>query len=254
MTSKFAEKVVLVTGAGSGIGRQTAITFAKDGAKVIVSDINANAGQTTVDEIIANGANAIFVQMDVSKSEEVKSGIARGIQYFGRLDCAVNNAGIGGRLAPTADIHTADWDKVLAVNLTGVWNCMKYEIPHMLKLESQCAIVNVSSIAGLVGMKRNAPYTASKHGVIGLTKSAALEYANNNLRINAVCPAFTDTAMLDEMSIEKPDLKEKLHQGIPMNRLGNPQEIADAILYLCSDKASFITGHAMPLDGGLSIQ
>ena len=124
----------------------------------------------------------------------------------------------------------------------------------MLKQESECAIVNVSSIAGLVGMKGNAPYTASKHGVIGLTKSAALEYANHKLRINAICPAFTDTAMLDELSGEKPGLKAKLHQGIPMKRLGNPQEIADAILYLCSDKASFITGHAMPLDGGLSIQ
>ena len=132
MTSRFADKVVLVTGAGSGIGHRTALTFANDGAKVIVSDINANTGQTTVDEIKANSGNSIFVQMDVSKSEEVKSGIVRGIQHFGRLDCAVNNAGIGGRLSPTADIDMADWDKVLAVNLTGVWNCMKYEIPRCL--------------------------------------------------------------------------------------------------------------------------
>lgn len=254
MGDSFSGKVVFITGAGSGIGRQTALTFTQNGAKVIVSDINPDSGETTANEINSNGGESIFIQMDVSNIEDAQSGIEKGVQHFGQLDCAINNAGIGGNLAFTADVNPEEWAQVLAVNLTGVWHCMKYEIPQMLKQKSRGAIVNVASIAGLLGMKGNAPYTVSKHGVVGLTKAAALDYANEDIRINAVCPAFTETAMLDELDNVKPGLKAQLHQGIPLKRLGNPQEVADAILYLCSDQSSFITGHAMPLDGGLSIQ
>lgn len=252
----FQGKVALITGAGSGIGRATALAFAGHGASVVVSDVNETGGQKTVESIQQSGGNAIFIGADVSQPDEVEALIAGTVRHFGRLDIAVNNAGIGGAWARTADYPLDDWARVLAVNLSGVFYCMQQEIRQMLaqnvSTQSGGAIVNVASIAGQRALANAPAYTASKHGVIGLTRTAAQEYARQQIRVNAVCPVFTRTPLFEGMIEGNDRLAERLRQNIPARRFGEPQEIADAILWLCSDGAAFVTGQALNIDGGLT--
>ena len=246
---KLENRVALVTGAASGIGRATAIALATEGAKVIVSDVNITSGEETAHLLTEAGHEAIFIPCDVTRSIQVESMVRRTVSSFGRLDCAVNNAGVGGDMTPTDLREEATWDMVLGINLKGVWLSMKYELAPMLE-QSRGSIVNVSSAAGLVGFRYASAYSASKHGVIGLTRSAALEYARKNIRINAVCPGFTETPMVANMTDTNPKMVEATINAIPMRRLGTAEEIAQAILWLCSDDSSFVTGHALSVDGG----
>ena len=254
MNYLFEKKSVLVTGSGSGIGRFTALAFAKEGANIIVSDINEASGQETVDLIKKEGREAVFIKCNVADAEEVKKLMEDSISHYGTLDVAVNNAGIGGGWHRMADYPLEEYRKVIAINQDGVFYCMKYQIQQMLKQENGGAIVNISSIAGLKGLANSSPYSASKHAVIGLTKAAAVEYARNNIRINAVCPVFTRTPLFDKMFEINPAYEEKLKLNIPMKRYGQPHEIAEAILWLCCEKAGFITGQALSVDGGMTAQ
>ena len=251
MTTEFAEKVVLITGAGSGIGRATAYQFANAGASVVVSDINPNGGEETVAQIVTRGGEAIFVQTDVANADDVNVLVETTIAQYGRLDVGVNNAGIGGTWAKTADYPQDDWTQVLNVNLNGVFYCMQAELKQMLT-QGGGVIINTASIAGLRALDNAPAYTASKHGVIGLTKAAAREYARNNIRINAVCPVFTRTPLFQKTLDIREDYAQRLTRLIPMNRFGNPEDIADAILWLASDASGFVTGQALSLDGGLT--
>ena len=246
-------KVALVTGAGSGIGRAAAQIFAREGAKVAAADVNQASAEETVGLIRAAGGEAFGLQADVSKAAEVEAMVAAVVETYGRLDCAFNNAGIEGALASTADYTEADWAPVIAVNLAGVWLCMKYEIPRMLETGGG-AIVNTSSAAGLLGAPRMPAYVASKHGVVGLTKTAALEYAKSGVRVNAVCPGVIDTSMVGRLKERRPRMFEKIVRGEPIGRIGQPEEIAETAVWLCSDAASFVTGHAMSVDGGIVAQ
>jgi NAD(P)-dependent dehydrogenase (short-subunit alcohol dehydrogenase family) len=241
-------KVALVTGAGSGIGRATALAFAQEGAKVVVADVDAVGGEETVKQITQTGGEAIFVATDVSRADDVQRLVSRTVEVYGRLDCAHNNAGIsvGGR---THDIAEDAWARVLAVNLTGVFLCMKYEIVQLLAQGGGGAIVNTASVLGLVG-GGSVTYVASKHGVVGLTKHAALEYAQRGIRINAVCPAPIPTPLLARAFARTPGLEERWLASVPLGRFGTPEEVAAATVWLCSDAASFVTGVAMPVDGG----
>ncbi len=252
---EFQDKVILITGAGGhkGIGQITAYEFAKQGGIVVVSDVNEKGGQETVDNIKAEGGQAVFIKANVAKYEEVEAMINQIIEQFGRLDIAINNAGIGGMPAKTADTSLDNWDKVMAVNASGVFYCMKMEIPQMQK-QGGGVIVNTASIAGLRGLPNSMAYVASKHAVVGMTKTAAMEYARHNIRINAICPVFTVTNMFQPDMMDKisSGLSEKLKKNLPMKRFAQPIEMANTILWLCSDKASFVTGHAMPVDGGLT--
>jgi NAD(P)-dependent dehydrogenase (short-subunit alcohol dehydrogenase family) len=244
-------KAALVTGAGSGIGRATALACAREGAKIVVADRVVEGGEETVSMIKSAGGEATFVPVNVTQAAEVEAMVAAAVSTYGRIDCAHNNAGIEGVFATTADYPEEDWDRVMAVNLKGVWLCMKYEIPQMLQ-QSGGAIVNTASLAGLVGAKRMPAYVASKHGVAGLTKTAALEYAKSGIRINAVCPGIIHTSMVDRMFLSRrPDLEDRLAAVEPMGRLGKPEEVAEAVVWLCSDAASFVTGHTMTVDGGI---
>ena len=246
-------KVALVTGAGSGIGRAAARIFAREGAKVAAADVNRASAEETVGMIREAGGEAFGLQADVSKAAEVEAMVDAVVGTYGRLDCAFNNAGIEGVLASTADYTEADWAPVIAVNLTGVWLCMKYEIPRLLETGGG-AIVNTSSAAGLLGAPRMPAYVASKHGVIGLTKTAALEYAKSGVRVNAVCPGVIDTSMVGRLKERRPRMFEKIVRGEPIGRIGQPEEIAETAVWLCSDAASFVTGHAMSVDGGIVAQ
>ena len=242
----FENKVSLITGAGSGIGRATAIAFAEEGAKVIVSDIHEENGRETVELIKKKKGEAYFIKCDVSSEEEVKNLIGEIIKKFGRLDCAYNNAGIEGLPSTTVECSEENWDKTINTNLKGVWLCMKYEIPVMLEA-GKGSIVNCSSIAGLVGFETVPAYVASKHGVIGLTEAAALEFAKKNIRINAVCPGVIETPMLERFTKGE---DQAMADQDPMGRIGRPEEIADSVLWLCSDKSSYVTGQALAIDGG----
>ena len=246
-------KVALVTGAGSGIGRAAAQIFAREGAKVAAADVNQASAEETVGLIRAAGGEVFGLQADVSKTAEVEAMVAAVVETYGRLDCAFNNAGIEGALASTADYTETDWAPVIAVNLAGVWLCMKYEIPRMLETGGG-AIVNTSSAAGLLGAPRMPAYVASKHGVVGLTKTAALEYAKSGVRVNAVCPGVIDTSMVGRLKERRPRMFEKIVRGEPIGRIGQPEEIAETAVWLCSDAASFVTGHAMSVDGGIVAQ
>jgi NAD(P)-dependent dehydrogenase (short-subunit alcohol dehydrogenase family) len=244
-------KAALVTGAGSGIGRATALACAREGARIVVADMAVEGGEETVSMIKSAGGEATFVLVNVTQAAEVEAMVAAAVSAYGRIDCAHNNAGIEGVFATTADYPEADWDRVMAVNLKGVWLCMKYEIPQMLQ-QGGGAIVNTASLAGLVGAKRMPAYVASKHGVAGLTKTAALEYAKSGIRVNAVCPGIIHTSMVDRMFLSRrPDLEDRLAAVEPMGRLGKPEEVAEAVVWLCSDAASFVTGHTMTVDGGI---
>ena len=250
---EFQDKVVLITGAGSGIGRVTAKAFAQEGGIVVVSDINEKGGIETVQQIEKAGGKAAFIKADVANFEEVENLIKTTIQQFGSLDIGINNAGIGGLPARTVDHSLKTWDQVMAINATGVFYCMKVEIQQMLQ-QGGGVIVNTSSIAGLRGLPNNIAYVASKHAVVGMTKTAAMEYARKNIRINAICPVFTVTPLFNPEVMEQMSkgLSNKLKAGIPMKRFADPIEMANTIMWLCSDKASFVTGHAMPVDGGLT--
>ncbi len=254
MTRRLEGKVALVTGAASGIGRATAIAFAQEGAKVVLADVAATAGEDVVGVIKGSGGDAILVKCDVSRAAEVESMVDEAVETYGRLDCAFNNAGIEGDVARVAQYTEENWDRVIDVNLKGVWLCMKYEIPQMLKRGSG-AIVNMSSVSGLVGDPAHPAYAASKHGVAGLTKSAALEYARVGIRVNGVCPAAIRTPMIERTLEVQPELSwQSLANGHPVGRVGEPEEVAEAVLWLCSDAASFVTGHLLILDGGLVAQ
>ncbi len=247
-------KVTLVTGGGSGIGRATALAFAREGARVVVADVDPHGGEETCGLIKASGGEALFVKVDVSKSSEVAAMVARAVEAYGRLDCAFNNAGIMPKgFVPTADLDEETWDRMIDINLKGVWLSMKYEIPQMVK-QGGGVIVNTSSVAGLIGSRTGPAYIASKHGVIGLTRGAALEYAKANLRVNAVCPFWTHTALTEPYVRENPNIEKYQAERQPMGRLGTTEEVAAAVVWLCSDAASFINGHALPIDGGVVIQ
>jgi NAD(P)-dependent dehydrogenase (short-subunit alcohol dehydrogenase family) len=255
MAGRVDGKVALVTGGASGIGRATALTFAREGAKLVIADMNEDGGQQTVHMIRENGGAATFVQMDVSQATAVEAMIRKTVETYGRLDCAHNNAGIGSR--PRAPLHECTeetWDHVLGINLKGVWLCMKYEIIQMLT-QGSGAIVNTASIMGLVGSwTGSGAYNASKHGVVGLTKTAALEYATAGIRVNAVCPGYIRTPLLEATLTSRPEMEEQIVARHPVGRMGRPEEIAEAVVWLCSDAASFVTGHTMTVDGGYVAQ
>jgi NAD(P)-dependent dehydrogenase (short-subunit alcohol dehydrogenase family) len=253
MADSMKDKVALVTGASSGIGRATALSFAREGAKVVVADMNVIGGEETVEMVKAAGSDAFFVETDVSQAASVEAMISKTVETYGRLDYAHNNAGVEGVLTRTAEQTEEDWDPVIRINLKGVWLCMKYEIPQMLQ-QGAGAIVNTASGAGLIGVKRMAAYVASKHGVVGLTKTAALEYAKAGIRVNAVCPGVIQTPMVARVSGNRPDVLDKMIAAEPIGRSGQPEEIAEAVVWLCSDAASFVTGHAMAVDGGAVAQ
>ena len=255
MSGQLNGKVALITGGASGIGRATALTFAREGAKLIIADMNEDGGQQTVHMITEHGGEATFVQVDVSRATEVEAMISKTVQTYGRLDCAHNNAGIGSR--PRVLLHELSeesWERVISINLKGVWLCMKYEIIQMCT-QGGGAIVNTASIMGLVGSwSRSGVYNASKHGVVGLTKTAALEYAKLGIRVNAVCPGYIRTPLIEEALTSNPEMEAQIVARHPVGRMGRPEEIAEAVMWLCSDAASFVTGHTMTVDGGYVAQ
>lgn len=253
MNITFEGQVALVTGAGSGMGLTTARAFAKAGAAVVLADLNETAVRSAAEQLVSEGHRAVAVRCDVADEAQVKNLVDLTVSTFGRLDAAYNNAGINSPVAETADASSEEYDRVMSVNLRGVWNCMKYELLQMRK-QGSGAIVNCSSIGGLVGIAGRGVYHASKHGVIGLTKSAALEYAARGIRINAVCPGIIATPMVTGMIEREPEAMDALLKEQPIGRLGQPEEIASAVLWLCSNGASFVIGHALAVDGGYTVR
>lgn len=249
MTGRVAGKVALITGGGSGIGRATAQIFAREGAKIVVADVVVAGGEETVRLLKAAGGEAIFVKTDVSQPADVEAMIKKTVETYGRLDCAFNNAGIEGVVKPTVEYGEADWDRVIAINLKGVWLCMKSELQQMLK-QGSGAIVNTASVAGLVGLPGFSAYVAAKHGVNGLTKTAALEYAKSGIRVNAVCPGAIRTPMFERGARDNPGIEEQVIAAEPVGRMADPTEVGEAVVWLCSDAASFVTGLPMAVDGG----
>ena len=250
MTKEYAGKVALVTGGGSGIGRATALKFATVGAKVVVADINEPSAQATAKEITDLGGEAAATAVDVADGAAVKAMVDFAVERFGQLDCAFNNAGIEGEGGSVVDCTEENWARTIAIDLTGVWLCMKHEIPAMLA-SGGGTIVNTSSVAGLSGTPGLPAYGAAKHGVVGLTKGAAKEFAGRGIRINAVCPGVIETPMVDRLGANMGGTKDAFDKLHPIGRLGQPEEIAEAVIWLCSPASSFVTGHAMALDGGL---
>jgi NAD(P)-dependent dehydrogenase (short-subunit alcohol dehydrogenase family) len=249
MNVELKDKVALVTGGTSGIGRDTAILFSKAGAKVVVAGRREKEGQEVVDAIRAAGGDALFVTTDVAKSADVQALVQKSVEKFGRLDIAFNNAGIEGNWIPIVDQSEENWDRTIDINVKGVWLCLKFEIQQMLKQGTGGAIVNMSSIAGLMGGAGAGTYCASKHAVIGLTKSAALETSRNGIRVNAVCPAVIDTPMADRL-FGPPGSNQASISHHPIGRHGVPKEVSEAVLWMLSDRASFMTGQYIVLDGG----
>jgi NAD(P)-dependent dehydrogenase (short-subunit alcohol dehydrogenase family) len=271
-------KVALITGAASGIGRASALVFAREGARLVLADVNEKDGEDISGSVKEGGGESIFVKCDVSSAADVEALISKAVDVFGRLDCAFNNAGISGEQAPTAQCSDENWDLVISINLKGVWLCMKHEINHMLK-QGKGAIVNTSSVGGLIGLRGLPAYTASKGGIVQLTRTAAVEYGRVGIRVNAVCPGWIDTPMLyvggelnqDELVASAPPEFVALLSAIvgnnptreqlvnvtaglttPMGRLGNAQEVSETAAWLCSDAASYVTGQCLAIDGGLT--
>jgi NAD(P)-dependent dehydrogenase (short-subunit alcohol dehydrogenase family) len=253
MAGRVEGKVALITGGSSGIGRATALLFGREGAKVVVADYNAEGGERTVKTIKDAGGTAVFHAADVSNPQDVDGLMHKIVETYGRLDCAFNNAGIEGQMALTPDCTIENWNRVIAIDLTSVFLCMKYEIPLMLR-HGGGAIVNTASVAGLQGLASAPAYVAAKHGVAGLTKTAALEFAQKGIRVNAVCPGFIRTPMVDRVLDKGVFSEEQIFAAEPMHRMGKPEEIAEAVLWLCSDASSFVTGLPMPVDGGYVAQ
>jgi NAD(P)-dependent dehydrogenase (short-subunit alcohol dehydrogenase family) len=252
---QFAGKAAFVTGAASGIGRAAALAFAAEGASVVAADISEQGNQETVRLIDEQGGKALAVRCDVSRAQDVMAALAKTVEAFARLDFAFNNAGIEPRKpAPTADYDEEEWNRIFDINLRGMFLCMKHEIPLIQKHGQGGAIVNTSSGAGVIGIKGSPAYTAAKHGVIGLTKAAALDYAAQNIRINAVCPGYIDTPMMGRFTGGTPEGRAKVVAEEPAGRMGTPEEIAAAVVFLCSDAAAFMVGHAMVIDGGQTVQ
>ncbi len=252
MAGRLHDKICLITGAGSGIGKAAALAFAAEGAIVTAADISA-AGEETAHRVRNAGGQAEFIRCDIAIASEVEGLIAAIAAKHGRLDCAFNNAGIEGPLVPIADASEELWDRIIRVNLRGTWLCLKHEIRQMLR-QGRGAIVNASSTAGICGTPGYSPYTASKHGVVGLTKSVALQYAQSGIRVNAVCPGLTDTPMMDRILGGNREMEKLFVAGTPIGRKAKPEEIARAAAWLCSDEASFVTGTIMPVDGGVFAQ
>jgi NAD(P)-dependent dehydrogenase (short-subunit alcohol dehydrogenase family) len=253
MAGRLAGKVVIVTGGSSGIGRAAALALAREGARVAVGNRRVREGEETIRLIEKAGGEAVLVKTDVTRAADVEALVEKALQTYGRLDCAFNNAGTAGETARTADCTEENWDNTVSVNLKGVWLCMKYEIPALLK-NGGGTIVNNASVGGLLGMRGHPAYAAAKGGVIQLTRTAALEYATLGLRVNAVCPGFILTPMVAGPMGVKPELEEQIKRIQPMGRLGTPEEVAEAVVWLCSDDSSFVTGHPLVLDGGLAAQ
>lgn len=254
MNISFENKVALVTGAASGLGLATAKAFAESGASVVLADWNEKAVRSAADELAAQGHKTLAVACDVSDDAQVEAMVDQTVAKFGRLDAAYNNAGVQNILAETADSTREDFDRVMTINLRGVWGCMKFELRQMRK-QGSGAIVNCSSLGGIVGGAGRGSYHAAKHGVLGLTKSAALEYAAKGIRINAVCPGLIETPMSDQMKAAgQADALREMMKDVPIGRVGRPEEIADAVLWLCSSQASLMVGHALAVDGGYTIR
>ena len=243
MAGQLEGKVSLITGGGSGIGKASALAFAREGSKVVVADVNVDGGEQTVRLI-----QDTFVKAEVSNSSDVSDMVSHAVQTYNRLDCAFNNAGVSGGPGRIHEYTEDNWSRVLDINLTGVWLCMKYEIIQMLNQDGG-TIVNTASVMGLVGGSRSPAYAATKHGVVGLTRTGAVDYAQEGIRINAVCPGYIRTPMIEGI-LSDPGAEERVVSRHPMHRLGTPEEIAEAVVWLCSDAASFVTGHAMTVDGG----
>ena len=250
MPSSLAGRVAIVTGGGSGIGKAAVMLLAREGARVMIADIDEQAGQETAETIRSQGGESSFFRADVSRESDVKAMAAHTIETFGRLDCAFNNAGILEDGSPDVTGYSLElWNRVIGINLTGVWLCMKYEIPEMLK-QGGGAIVNNASVASLVGLPGATALVASKHGVVGLTKNAALEYADCGIRVNAVCPSFIKTPILEPYFAAHPEEEAEMVRKEPIGRMGAPEEVAEATVWLLSDAASFVTGHSLVVDGG----
>jgi len=253
MNISFENKVALVTGAASGLGFATAKAFAESGATVAMAHLNEGAVRSAAEQLASKGHKTLAIHCDVADDAQVEAMVNQTVATFGRLDAAYNNAGIQNTIAEAADAARDDFDRVISINLRGVWSCMKFELRQMLKQEAG-AIVNCSSIGGLVGGAKRGTYQASKHGVLGLTKSAAIDYAARGIRINAVCPGIIHTSMLDGMMATQADALNAMIKDVPIGRLGRPEEIASAVLWLCSDAATLMVGHALVVDGGYTIR
>jgi len=251
MTARsFENKVVLVTGAATGIGRASALAFAHEGALLAIADIDDAQSRETERLAIAEGAaHVLRLQVDVAVAEDVERMVSQVVERFGRLDCAFNNAGIAGEIAPIADSTEANWDRVIGINLKGVWACMKHELRQMLA-QGGGAIVNTASVLGSVGSAASPAYVAAKHGVMGLTRSAAVAYSAAGIRVNAVCPGYIDTPLMDKALAGREEMRPVIVAQHPIGRMGSPEEVAAAVLWLCSDAASFVTGHGLAADGG----
>ncbi len=254
MNITFSNKVAVVTGGASGMGLATAQAFAEAGASVAIADVNEDRVMAAAESFKAAGHKVIGIRCNVAELDEAEAMVKQTVSAFGRLDYAFNNAGVQSPVAETADADPKDYDFVMDVNLKGVWNCMKYELRQMRAQGTGGAIVNNSSLGGLVGIAERGIYHASKHGVVGLTKSAGLEYAAKGIRINAVCPGIIETPMVSGMLESQPEAMAELMKEVPMARLGKAREIADAVLWLCSDYSSFVVGHALPVDGGYTVR
>jgi NAD(P)-dependent dehydrogenase (short-subunit alcohol dehydrogenase family) len=248
----FAGRGAFVTGGGTGIGRAVALAFAREGASVVIADISEQGNQETARMVEESGGRVLAVRCDVSRAEDVKAALDKAVATFGRLDFAFNNAGVEQPIMPAADLREEEWDRIVDIDLRGVFLYMKHEIPLMLK-QGGGAIVNTSSGAGVKGFAGQAAYCAAKYGIVGLTKAAALDYAKSNIRVNAVCPGIIETPMMDRFSGGTPEGRERVIAQEPVGRMGKPEEIAAAVVWLCSDAAAFVIGHAMVIDGGQTV-
>lgn len=249
MAGQLEGKTALVTGGASGIGRAAALAYAREGARVVAVDLNTEGGEETVQMIKEEGGDAILVHADVANAADTQIMVDRAVAAYGSLDCAFNNAGVSGGRGLIHEYSEDDWDRVTGINLKGVWLCMKYEIIQMLT-QGSGAIVNTASVMGLVGGSRSPAYGASKHGVVGLTRTAAVAYAQSGIRVNAVCPGYIRTPLIEQGALTDPGGEERIIARHPVGRLGTPEEVAETVVWLCSDAASFVTGHAMAVDGG----